>query len=366
MSSERPPREEAGSTVSLLDQAAATPTVARALDAVREFLGMEVAFTAEIVSDKLVFRELRGYAESFGFSEGGAAPLNQTYCERMLTGRLPSLIADTDATSEARCLPVTRAAGIGAFVTVPIHFASGELYGTLCAASHEPQPALEEQQLPFLRVFARLIADQLEHARLEEATRTAEVEAAAAETLLAAVEARDSYTGEHSEAVVHHAAAVARALGLGEAEVVEVEQVARLHDVGKISTPDRILSKPGGLTGDEWQTMREHPLHSERLIGRVPSLSHLAPAIRAEHERWDGTGYPDGLSGRAIPLASRIVLVCDAYHAMTSDRPYRRALTPEAARRELLDQRGKQFCPDCAEALLSTLERGESRGRPSV
>ena len=336
-------------------EVAAGPSVSRALEAVREFLGMEVAFTAEIVGDELVFRELGGDSKSFGFSEGQAAPLGETYCERMLTGRLPSLIADTEEMREARSLSVTQTADIGAFVTVPITFTSGELYGTLCAASHTPQPSLDERQLPFLQVFARLIADQLELAGLEEAKRSAEAQAAAAETLLAAVEARDSYTGEHSEAVVLHAGVVARALGLSEAEVAEVEQVARLHDVGKISTPDRILKKPGALSEEEWQTMRAHPLDSERLIRRVPALNHLAAALRAEHERWDGGGYPDGLSGRAIPIASRIVFVCDAYHAMTSDRPYRRALTAESARRELVENRGKQFCPDCVGALLETL-----------
>ena len=338
-----------------LENLAAAPTVAGALEAVRDFLGMEVAFTAEIVSDELVFRELRGDAHSFGFSEGQAAPLEQTYCERMLTGRLPSIITDTHEASEARSLPVTQAADIGAFVTVPITFAGGELYGTLCAASHDPQPSLGERELPFLRVFARLIADQLERARLEEAKRAVEAEAAATQTLLAAVEARDSYTGEHSEAVVHHAVAVGRSLGLDETEVAEVEQVARLHDVGKISTPDRVLSKPGPLSEEEWQIMRGHPLSSEKLIRRVPALAHLSPALRAEHERWDGAGYPDGLSGREIPLASRIVFVCDAYHAMTSDRPYRRALSASDARRELVENKGKQFCPDCVEALLQTL-----------
>jgi HD-GYP domain-containing protein (c-di-GMP phosphodiesterase class II) len=353
--SDRHERDLPSSLTLQLEGVATSPTVSGALEAVRDFLGMEVAFTAEIVSDELVFRELRGDAHSFGFSEGQAAPLEQTYCERMLTGRLPSIITETQESSVARALPVTHAANIAAFVTVPITFANGELYGTLCAASHDPQPTLGERELPFLRVFARLIADQVERARLEDAKRAAEAEAAATETLLAAVEARDSYTGEHSAAVVDHAVAVARSLGLNDTEVTEVEQTARLHDVGKISTPDRVLSKPGALSEEEWQIMRRHPLDSERLIRRVPALSHLAPALRAEHERWDGAGYPDGLSGREIPLASRIVFVCDAYHAMTSDRPYRRALTPSDARRELVENKGTQFCPNCVEALLETL-----------
>ena len=102
--------------------------------------------------------------------------------------------------------------------------------------------------------------------------------------------------------------------------------------------------------------MRTHPIASERLINDVPGLAHLAPSIRAEHERWDGGGYPDGLAGEEIPIASRITLVCDAWHAMTSDRPYRKALPLEVAREELRKNLGGQFCPQAGQALLSLLD----------
>ena len=102
--------------------------------------------------------------------------------------------------------------------------------------------------------------------------------------------------------------------------------------------------------------MRTHPVSSERLICNVPHLSRLAPAIRAEHERWDGGGYPDGLAGEQIPLASRITLVCDAYHAMTSDRPYRKAMPHEQAMTEIAGASGTQFCPASAQALLTVLD----------
>ncbi|MGI9184887.1 MAG: HD-GYP domain-containing protein [Solirubrobacteraceae bacterium] len=98
-----------------------------------------------------------------------------------------------------------------------------------------------------------------------------------------------------------------------------------LHDIGKLAIPDAILPKPGPLTEGEWAVMRTHPIASEQLLSQVPSLDHLRCAVRAEHERWDGAGYSDGLAGFEIPLASRITLVCDAFHAMTSARPYRRA-----------------------------------------
>ena len=174
--------------------------------------------------------------------------------------------------------------------------------------------------------------------------------------LLAAVQARDSYTAMHSRQVVTWARAVARRLGLDEHQASDVESVALLHDLGKIAVPDAILRKRGPLTEIEALLMRQHPVVGAQMVTSIPELEHLAPAIRAEHERWDGHGYPDGLAGEAIPLASRIAFVCDAYHAMTSDRPYRKALSHEAAMAEIASEAGHQFCPASAAALLEVLE----------
>jgi diguanylate cyclase (GGDEF)-like protein/putative nucleotidyltransferase with HDIG domain len=173
--------------------------------------------------------------------------------------------------------------------------------------------------------------------------------------LLAAVNARDSYTAMHSREVVTLARGVARALGLDDAQVAEVEHIALLHDLGKIAIPDAILRKPGPLTTHEQTLMRQHPVVGAQILGSMPELAHLAPAVRAEHERWDGRGYPDGLAGEEIPVASRIALVCDAYHAMTSNRPYRRAMSAAAARDEIRREAGKQFCPHASAALLEVL-----------
>jgi HD-GYP domain-containing protein (c-di-GMP phosphodiesterase class II) len=155
--------------------------------------------------------------------------------------------------------------------------------------------------------------------------------------------------------VVDHAVAVARRCGLSEAEVTNVKHVALLHDIGKLSVPDAILTKAGALTDQEWAIMRRHPIHSESMISDVPELRHLAPMVRAEHERWDGNGYPDGLAGEAIPRESRIAFICDAYHAMTSDRPYRRALPIAAARAEIATNLGRQFCPTAGTAFLALI-----------
>jgi HD-GYP domain-containing protein (c-di-GMP phosphodiesterase class II) len=150
--------------------------------------------------------------------------------------------------------------------------------------------------------------------------------------------------------------AVARRLGLDEAQVQEVEQVAVLHDIGKVAVPDSVLQKAGPLSDSEWELMRQHPGVGERIVASLQTLSHLARPIRAEHERYDGSGYPDGLAGDRIPIASRITLACDAFHAMTSTRPYRAAMSEREARAELRAHAGTQFDPDVVEALLAELD----------
>ncbi len=197
--------------------------------------------------------------------------------------------------------------------------------------------------------------DQIEREELEAERRRLEVKATGMGALLAALVARDGYTGAHSEAVVEHAVAVARRMGLSEEGVADVEQVALLHDIGKIGVGDAILNKPGPLNDAEWEIMRMHPAIGEEIVASTKGLAHLAPAIRADHERWDGEGYPDGLSGEEIPIASRIVLVCDAFHAMMSNRPYRKALRVEAALGELRKNAGAQFCPRTVEAFVGVV-----------
>lgn len=185
-----------------------------------------------------------------------------------------------------------------------------------------------------------------------------------AEVLLAALSARDHYTGSHSKTVVELGGAVARRLRLSREAILAVEQLALLHDVGKIGIPDAVLQKEGPLDDSDWEGMRKHPVIGAEIVARTKSLAHLAPMVRAEHERWDGGGYPDGLSGKQIPLASRIVFACDAYHAMTSDRPYRAAMPTSEALRELERHSGSQFDPEVLQAL--TEQVGQPLGEGAV
>jgi HD-GYP domain-containing protein (c-di-GMP phosphodiesterase class II) len=176
--------------------------------------------------------------------------------------------------------------------------------------------------------------------------------------LLAALEASDGYTGEHSTAVVALSVAVARRLGVPESEIPDIEQAALLHDIGKVGVIDSILNKPGPLDEDEWAAMQEHSKIGQRIVSSIESLAHLAPLIRSGHERWDGTGYPDGLSGEEIPLASRIIFACDSFHAMISDRPYRAALSVREALDELERSSGTQFYPGACRALCEIIAEG--------
>jgi putative nucleotidyltransferase with HDIG domain len=196
------------------------------------------------------------------------------------------------------------------------------------------------------------------------ATVGANVEVVAA--LAQALEERDQYTGEHSESVVDLTAKVAEALGLDEDDIKDVRTAALLHDIGKVGIPDEILHKNGPLDAREWEIMRQHPVIGERIMRAIPGMGPIARVVRHEHERWDGGGYPDGLAGDAIPLPARIILACDAYHAMVSDRPYRKAMSHHDAMAELTSNAGSQFDPEVAQALVGYLVGRRQAGLEAV
>ncbi len=177
------------------------------------------------------------------------------------------------------------------------------------------------------------------------------------DALAGLVDARDLCTGEHAGQVCKIACGIATALGYSDADVKLVNQVALLHDVGKIAIPDAILQKPGALSAEEWDIMKSHSATGAQVVGRVPALRVAAAGIRSHHERWDGAGYPDGLKGDSIPLAARIVAVADTYSAITSNRPYRNAQSIEAAITEIDRCSGTQFDPMVVKALHVYLEQ---------
>jgi putative two-component system response regulator len=174
-----------------------------------------------------------------------------------------------------------------------------------------------------------------------------------------AIEARDNTTGQHVERVNAYAQALAAELKWTEDSRNALEFGAILHDIGKIHVPDSILAKPGKLTDEEWAEIKKHPEGGWRMIIGVPYLEPAAPIVLHHHERWDGTGYPKGLAGGAIPIGARLLSIVDTFDAMTTHRPYRPALPASAAFETLLEQAGTQFDPDIVQAFVRCWERGD-------
>jgi HD-GYP domain-containing protein (c-di-GMP phosphodiesterase class II) len=177
------------------------------------------------------------------------------------------------------------------------------------------------------------------------------------EALANALEAKDSYTSSHARWICDTAIEVGRELGLDAVRLKRVELGALFHDIGKIGIPASILMKPGPLTLEERSMIERHPELGERILAPIDQLEAVRPIVRACHERFDGLGYPDGLAGEEIPLEARIIFACDAFHAMTTDRPYREALPVEEAFRRLVNAAGTQFDPVVVEVCLRVLKQ---------
>jgi response regulator RpfG family c-di-GMP phosphodiesterase len=216
------------------------------------------------------------------------------------------------------------------------------------------------------REYRERLEIRVEERTLELRRKNAEVEAlfgklddsyrTTLEALATALDARDAETLGHSARVAAYTVAVGRRMGLSEEALTDLYRGALLHDVGKIGIPDAILRKPGKLTSEEWQEMRKHPEIGARMLQGIVFLENAIPIVLCHQERYDGEGYPQRLKGDAIPIGARIFAVVDTLDAMTSDRPYRRALPYERARREVQRFSGTQFDPAVVEVFLSIAE----------
>jgi putative nucleotidyltransferase with HDIG domain len=228
--------------------------------------------------------------------------------------------------------------------------------GFLAAVAGQDAPMAFLLVLPLaalLRVFARERAT-----RIDQAIELSAAYRGTAFLLGEVIVADDEYTGEHSYGVIALSLEIADELGLSEDDRRLVEFGALLHDVGKIAVPKAIVNKQGPLDEEEWRVMRQHTVAGQRMLNKVGgSMTEVGAIVRASHERWDGNGYPDGIAGEAVPLPARIVSVADAFHAITTTRPYRRAQSPEAAVKELRACAGTQFDPQVVDALVRVLER---------
>jgi GAF domain-containing protein len=230
-----------------------------------------------------------------------------------------------------------------------------KVLGVILAANRQGGGTFSISDQSLLSALAGQTAIAIENAMLFEDVRDLSVDAIS--SLATAIDARDPYTRGHSEDVTQLVVTLAKELGWQGADLEMIEFAALLHDVGKIAVPDNILRKPNVLVPEEWDVVYLHPYHSAQIVRPVEPLRRIIPWIYHHHERWDGAGYPEGLRGEAIPEGARIIAVVDAYNAVTTDRPYHKALSKDEALREIENSAGSQFDPRIAQIFLRMMRK---------
>ena len=179
-------------------------------------------------------------------------------------------------------------------------------------------------------------------------------------TIAGAIDAKDTYTNGHSSRVAEYSREIARRMGYNEEKLNDIFMMGLLHDVGKIGVPDAVINKPAKLNDEEYELIKNHPVMGAKILSNIKEMPTLATGARWHHERYDGTGYPDGLKGEEIPEEARIIAVADAYDAMSSHRSYREPLAQNVVRKEIEKGRGTQFDPGIAEVMLSMIDEDHS------
>lgn len=233
------------------------------------------------------------------------------------------------------------------------HFVAFSMYsdryvmGVLCYCLPEGTNAADSQQIRLVQSLLHHTTLACENVRLLETLSNLIVDVVVAMAL--AIESRDPYTGGHVERVTAYSILLGKHAGLGRIDIATLRIGGLLHDIGKIAVPDAILRKPLPLTNDEFDQMKQHPTVGHQIISPIPQFKKAAPIVRWHHERMDGKGYPDGLTGNEIPYLARLAAIADTYDAMTSDRPYRRGLDMDVAREEIKRCAGTQFDPELAQ-----------------
>jgi HD-GYP domain-containing protein (c-di-GMP phosphodiesterase class II) len=265
------------------------------------------------------------------------------------------------AAARARLIDGTPASAVGRMIA-PVYALDAALapIGLFAAAvALQVGPAACLAVIPLALVLAVLSRER--QTRIDQALTLSEAYQGTALLLGDVVEADDAYTGSHSRGVVELSLAVSDRLGLSFEQRRNVEFAALLHDVGKISVPNEIINKEGPLDDAEWEVMHQHTIEGERMLKRIGGvLAEVGTIVRASHEDFDGSGYPDGLAGEEIPVEARVVTCCDAFSAMTTTRSYRKAMGTEAAVAELRRCAGTQFDPQVVAALTELVESGQA------
>lgn len=242
------------------------------------------------------------------------------------------------------------------FAAIPLKTKRGTIGLINICLENEPYPG---QKLNLLNIFANQAAITLENVELYQNLQIFYFETV--QTLSRAIDAKDAYTWEHADRSRRYARAIAEEMNLPEIMGKNIEYAALLHDVGKIGIEESILGKPGALTTEEKESVRKHPLIGKKLLAPISLLAPVVPMILYHHEWYNGQGYLEGLKGDEIPIGARIVALIDAWDAMTSDRPYRKAMPKEKAMEEIKKSAGTQFDPQVVEAFLKVLEKENAK-----
>jgi GAF domain-containing protein len=227
---------------------------------------------------------------------------------------------------------------------------------------------ISRKELRLISAVTDIAANAIYRSTLHEQTQKTAAELAEAyETTLEgwaqALELREHETAGHSKRVIKYTVSLAKAFGYNGKDLINIRRGASLHDIGKMGIPDEILLKKGPLTAQEWKVMRKHPIYAYRLLSRIPYLTPALDIPYYHHEKWDGTGYPNGLKGTEIPLPARIFSVIDVWDALSSNRPYRKAWPPDQVVQYLKDQAGKQFDPDIVNTFINLILKQSNTGK---
>jgi putative nucleotidyltransferase with HDIG domain len=206
-----------------------------------------------------------------------------------------------------------------------------------------------------LSIFASRAASAIENAQLYQ--RLQQTLQETIQGLVTALEAKDRYTSGHTKRVTEYAIMTARGLDFNREDTEKIRRAALLHDIGKIGVHMEALNKVEKLSAKEYEAFKQHPRQSRLILEPIQFLRDIIPIVEAHHERWDGQGYPNGLKGEDIPLGARILAIADSFDAMTSDRPYRKALSRQMAVKELREKAGSQFDPDLVEVFIRELHK---------
>ncbi len=292
---------------------------------------------------------VRGERAPLPTPPGWSQPDDVGLIGRALSEGAPALCSDVSREPGYRITEQSR--NTRSELAVPIRTGQG-LWGAINLEDDRPG-AFDRNDAQVLAAFAAVLGSIINAVDLYESLDRAYL--GTAEALSAALESKDSYTAAHSRAIGDNSVAVGAMLGLEGDELRMLRYAATLHDIGKLAIRHEILNKPGPLDAAERAEIEQHTVIGQRILEPIEFLAPIRPIVRHAHERWDGRGYPDGLAGEAIPLGARIVFVCDAYDAMTTDRPYRKAMAATEAQRELREGAGRQFDANVVDALIEVV-----------